>query len=122
MLTLVIVEIHKPCDILIPPLALSVRLFRLRVTRSQLLNAQLRQPLAHVYSRRKRLALHDTSDETTSKSITGAVCIVDLVRTNSVDGVLLDLDITSLLRYGSDSGIGALGEDNGARTLAVLLL
>jgi hypothetical protein len=99
----------------------AVRLLGLGVRRTQLLDAELRKPLAHVDGLVKRLALYDTSDEPTGESITGTVGVVDLVLADGVDGRLLDIYITTILRCDGDGWVGALGENHGPGALAVLL-
>jgi hypothetical protein len=96
-------------------------LLGLRVRRTKLLDAQLRKPLTHVDGLLERLALYNSGDEASSESITGSVGVVDLVLADGVDGNLLDIDITTVLRADGDGGVGALGEDNSPCALAVLL-
>lgn len=86
--------------------------------RAELLDAQPREPLAHVDLRLKRLALHQPSEEATGERITGAVGVVDLGGVDGVHGELLDL---GLALRGDEGGLGALGDDDGALALGVLL-
>lgn len=86
--------------------------------RAKLLDAQPREPLAHVHRRIQRLASDNARDEATSEGVTSAVGVVDLGGINGVDRVLLDL----ALALGGDEGrLGALGDDGDALALAVLL-
>jgi hypothetical protein len=102
-------------------LAGSVCLLGLRERRSELLDAQLREPLAHVDGVLKRLALDDTSNKASSESITGSVGVVDAVSANGMDWHLLDFSTAALLCSNGDSGVGALSDDHSPGTLRVLL-
>lgn len=86
--------------------------------RSQLLNAQLRQPLAHVHCLVESPALEDTSAESAGEGITGTGGVVDLLLGDGVDGILLDLCLTL---DGDNGGLGALGDDGDALAGGVLL-
>jgi hypothetical protein len=99
----------------------AVSLLGLGVRRTQLLDAELRKPLAHVNGLVERLALYDASDEASGEGITGTVGVVDLVFADGVDGHLLDVYITTILRADGDGWVGALGENDGPCALAVLL-
>ena len=85
---------------------------------TQLLDAQLSQPLAHVNGLLEALALDDAGAQSTGKGITGTVGVVDLLLGDRVDGVLLDL---GLALDGHDGGLGALRHDGHALALLVLL-
>jgi hypothetical protein len=99
----------------------SVGLLGLRVRGTELLDAQLGEPLAHVNGSLERLALDDTSDEASSKGVTGTVGVVDLVLADGVYRYLLHINGTALLCADGNGGIGTLSEDNGPRSLGVLL-
>ena len=86
--------------------------------RTQLLDAQPREPLAHIDRLLKRLPLDETSKEPTSKGVTRTVGVVDLLLGNGVDGDLLDL---GLALGDEERGLGALGDDDDALALRVLL-
>jgi hypothetical protein len=85
------------------------------------LDAQLREPLAHVDGILQRLALDDTSNKTSSESIAGTVGVVDAVPANGMDWHLLDFSTAALLCGDGDSGVGALSDDHSPGTLRVLL-
>lgn len=91
------------------------------VRRTQLLNAELSEPLAHVNRSLELLALDDTSEETTSEGVAGAVGVVDLALVDGVDGELLEGDLAAGLGDGDDGGVGALSDDDGALARRVLL-
>jgi len=99
-------------------LARHISLLRARITRAQLLNTQLRQPLAHIDRLLQALALHDTSDETASKGVARPVGVVDLVLADSVD---IDLGEFGVVAADSDGGESTLCDDDCACALAVLL-
>ncbi len=82
------------------------------------MDAQASEPLAHVNRLLERLALDDTSEETTSKGVTGTVGVGDLRSVNGVDRELLD---TLLALDGDEGGLGALGDNGDTLALAVLL-
>jgi len=84
--------------------------------RTKLLDAQTSKPLAHIDGLGKRAALDDTSGETTSKGVTGAVGVADLRARKLVNGVLLDLILTL---DGHEGGQGAVGDDGNALALSV---
>jgi hypothetical protein len=86
--------------------------------RSELLDAQTSEPLAHVDAGLKRLALEDTSQETTGEGVTSTVGVVDLLRLNGVDGELLDVVLTL---DSNQCRVGALGDDGDSLSLLVLL-
>lgn len=86
--------------------------------RTQLLDGESGEPLTHVDGSLKRLALDDTSKETTSESIASTVAVVDVVLVDGVDGELLD---ALLALDGDESGLGALSDNSNALSLAVLL-
>lgn len=86
--------------------------------RTELLDAQPREPLAHVHRLLKRLPLDETSKEPTGKGIARTVGVVDLLRGDGVDGDLLDL---GLALDGEERGLGALGDDDDTLALRVLL-
>lgn len=90
----------------------------MNLRRSELLDAQTSEPLAHVDAGLKRLALEDTSQETTSEGVTSTVGIVDLLRFNGVDGELLDVVLTL---DSNQCRVGALGDDGDSLSLLVLL-
>lgn len=86
--------------------------------RSKLLNAESSQPLAHVDAGLERSALKETSQETTSKSITGTVGVVDLLLLNGVNRELSD----GVLALDSNQGrVSALSDDGDSLSLSVLL-
>lgn len=93
----------------------------LRVRGTQLLDAELGEPLAHVDGLLERLALDDTGDETTGKGITGTVGVVDLVFGDCVHGDFLDIDVAAVLCADGNGGVGALGDDDGPWSVGVLL-
>lgn len=84
--------------------------------RTQLLDAQLSQPLTLVDRLLKGLALDNTSSEAASKGITGAVGVVDKALLDLEHGVLLDL-VLALHRH--ERGLGAVGDDGHALALGV---
>jgi hypothetical protein len=84
--------------------------------RTQLLDAQLRQPLSDIDSLVQRLALNQGGHETASEGVSSTVGVVDLLLPNGVDGVLLNLVLALL---GDDGGLGALGDDGDAGALGV---
>lgn len=106
--------------------------------RSQFLDAQLREPLAEVDALFKGLALHNSGDETTGKSITRArivryvqrsqleylpstVGVVNGVLRNFVHRELLDFDFTAGGNGSGDGGQSALGHNGNSRAVGVLL-
>jgi len=110
---------------------LGVRLPGLRVRGTQLLDAELGEPLAHVDGSLKRLALHNAGYEATSERVAvnvsgdlgwkrcdlpGAVGIIDRLLADGMYGVLLDLAVDH-----GDGWVGALCENDGPAPLAVLL-
>jgi hypothetical protein len=99
----------------------SVGLLGLWVRRTELLDAQLGEPLAHVNGSLERLALDDTGDKATGKGITGTVGVVNLVLSDGVYGNFLHINGTTLLCADGNGRVGALGEDDSPRTLSVLL-
>lgn len=62
----------------------------INLRRTELLDGESGEPLTHVDGGLERLALDDTSKETTGESITGTVAVVDVLLVNGVDGELLD--------------------------------
>lgn len=90
----------------------------MNVRRTELLDAQSGEPLTKVNASLERLALDNTSDETTGESIASTVAVVDLALFNGVDGELLD---ALLALDGNESGLSALGDDGNTLALAVLL-
>lgn len=92
--------------------------FRGNLRWTQLLDAQLGQPLAHLDALLQRLALNNASGETTSKGITSAVGVVDQCLVDRMDRELLDL----IFALDSDQGrLGSLGHDGNTLSLGVLL-
>lgn len=77
--------------------------------------------MTHVDGLVERLALDDTSDETTGERVTGTVGVVDLLLLDGVYGEFLDVSVTALLCGHGNGWVGALGEDNSPGSLAVLL-
>lgn len=110
-----------------------------RLRRSQLLDAKTSKPLAHVNALVKRLALNNTSRETTSKGVTrnilmqiprswfkknhlpSTVGVSDAVLGDLLDGPLLDLNFTVGLGGSRDGGQGALGDNGDPWAVGVLL-
>lgn len=90
----------------------------MHLRRTQLLDAELGQPLAHVNRVLEALALDNTGTQATSERITRAVSIVDERLLDLVHGVLLD---RVLALDGNQRGLGALGDDGSALALLVLL-
>ena len=86
--------------------------------RTQLLDAETSQPLAHVDRLIQRTAGDDTGAETAGKGIARAVGVVDLLLGDHVHRVLLDL---VLALDGDDGGLGALRDDGHTLALRVLL-
>lgn len=101
--------------------ARSIRLLWLWVTGSQLLDAELSQPLPHINCLLQALALDNASHETAGKRITSSICVVDLLRANCMHRHLLDLGVAARLGGHGNGGVGALGEDDGAGALGVYL-
>ncbi len=85
--------------------------------RTQLLDTESSQPLSHIDSSLKALALDKTSNETTSKSITSTVSIIDLLLLNSMNRVLLWSTI-ALSR--NNSWEGSLSDNSNTPALVVL--
>jgi hypothetical protein len=85
---------------------------------TQLLDAQLGQPRAHVDTLLNALALGHTSEETTSEGVTGTSGVGNLVLADNVNGERLDIVVAL---DGNDGGLGALGDDDGTLALGVLL-
>jgi hypothetical protein len=102
-------------------LAGSVSLLGLGVRGTQLLDAQLGEPLTHIDGRLERLALHDTGDEASGESVSSAVCVVDLVCADGVDLDLLHVNVAALLCADGNGGIDALCDDDCPCALGVLL-
>lgn len=92
----------------------------MRVRRAQLLDAKLGKPLTHVNGLLKRLALDNTSNETSGERVTGTVGVVDLVLLDGVYRNLLDISVTTLLCGHGNGWVGALSDDNSPRSLGVL--
>lgn len=90
----------------------------MNLRRSKLLDAQLREPLAHINAGLERLALNKASQESTSKGIASTVGVVDLGRLDGVDRELLDL---ILALNGDQGGVSALSDNSDTLSLAVLL-
>lgn len=88
------------------------------VTRAELLDAQPSQPLTNVDRLVEALALDKTGNETTSKCITGTVGVVDLLLSDGMNRVSLNLLATLL---GNDSRLSTLGNNGETGTLGVLL-
>jgi hypothetical protein len=85
---------------------------------TQLLDAQLGQPRAHVDTLLDGLALGQTGKETTGEGVTGTGGVGNLVLANDVDGESLDVVVAL---DGNDGGLGALGDDDSTLALGVLL-
>lgn len=77
--------------------------------------------MTHVDGLLERLALDNTSNETSGEGVTGTVGVVDLLRLDGVYGDLLDIGVTTLLCGHRNSWVSALGNDNSPGSLAVLL-
>ena len=88
------------------------------VRRSQLAQAQCRQPLAHVDAGLELLALHNAGHEASCKSITGTCCVNNLVLVNGVDRVALCIAFVLDCNHGR---VGALCDDRNTLPLCVLL-
>ena len=86
--------------------------------RTELLDAQPREPLAHIDRRLQRLPSHQAREEPAGKGVAGTVGVVDL---GGVDGVHGELPHLGLALDGDEGGLGALGDDDGALALGVLL-
>lgn len=84
--------------------------------RTQLLNAQTSQPLAHVDSLVKGVTINNASAETASKSITSTVGVVDELLGELVNRVLLDLILTL---NGNNGRLGTLSDDSHTLPLGV---
>lgn len=106
--------------------------------RSQFLDAEACQPLAHVHAVFDRLALDDTSSETSGESVTKVVStkdtakmmnchlpstvgVGDVLLRNLVDVPLLDLNFTAGLHGSGDGGQSTLGDDGEPGAVGVLL-
>ena len=85
---------------------------------TQLLDAQLGQPRAHIDTLLDALALGKTSKEAASEGVTGTSGVGDLVLADNVDGEGLDVVVAL---DGNDGGLGALGDNDSALALGVLL-
>lgn len=88
------------------------------VRRSQLAQAQCRQPLAHVDAGLELLALHNAGHEASCESITGTCRINNLVLVDGVDRVALCI---AFILDGNHSRVGALCDDRNTLPLCVLL-
>ena len=85
---------------------------------TQLLDAQLGQPRAHVDTLLDALTLGKTGKETTSEGVTGTSGVGNLILADNVDGESLDV----VVALNSDNGgLGALGDNNSTLALGVLL-
>lgn len=77
--------------------------------------------MTHVDGLLERLALDDTSNETSSESVTGTVGVVDLLLLDGVYGNLLDIGVSALLCGYGDGRVSALSDDDSPGSLGVLL-
>ena len=83
---------------------------------TQFLNAELREPLAHINRCLDRFALGNASKEASSESITSTSGVGNVLFVNGVYSELLDL----VLALDGDNGrLGALSDDGGALALLV---
>ena len=98
-----------------------IKWWSLNLRRTQLLDAELGQPLAHVNGLLEALALHNSGTQPTGERITGTVGIMDLLLGDFVNGVLLDLN-TACGRDSSHGGESSLCNDHDTGALSVLLL
>ena len=85
---------------------------------TQLLDAQLGQPRAHIDTLLDALALGKTSKEAASEGVTGTSGVGDLGLVDLVDGESLD---PILALDGNNGGLSTLGDDGNTLALLVLL-
>lgn len=88
---------------------------------SDLLNAQLRQPLTHVHALFQALALHDTCYKATCKCVASTVGVADALLVDLVHGKLLDLHVSRIAADCNDTGLGAVSDDCCSWTTSVAL-
>ncbi|KAH3685596.1 hypothetical protein WICPIJ_003426 [Wickerhamomyces pijperi] len=88
--------------------------------RTNFLDGQLSQPLALVDGLLQRVAVDQTSKQTTSKGVTGTVSVFDLIRVQGMDRVFVDLvGVSGRVVGDSDGWFQTVGDDHGSVLLGI---